>query len=127
MEHHSGSASPEARTGGPADDRERIRDLRRGTYIQHDLAAAAGVSVDVIRNLEQDRRHTASIATVARIARVLDVDIADLLDSRPALSTGEDWARISFIRDALTSVDDLLGELDDADAPDLTELDRAVT
>ncbi len=31
------------------------------------------------------------------------------------------------IRDALTSVDDLLGELDGADAPDLTEFSRAVT
>jgi hypothetical protein len=30
------------------------------------------------------------------------------------------------IRDALTSVDDLLGELDDVDAPDLTELARAL-
>jgi hypothetical protein len=33
---------------------------------------------------------------------------------------------VSAIRNALTSVDDLLGELDGADAPDLTELSRAV-
>ncbi|MGH3717524.1 MAG: hypothetical protein ACRDRI_01540 [Pseudonocardiaceae bacterium] len=31
------------------------------------------------------------------------------------------------IRDALTSVDGLLGELDDADPPDLADLDRAVS
>jgi transcriptional regulator with XRE-family HTH domain len=106
---------------------ERIRELRRPTYTQTDLAAAADVSVDVIRKLEQGRRHTASIATLARIARALDVDIADLLGpARPAPSAGEDQARIWAIRDALTSVDDLLGELDDPDAPDLTELARAV-
>lgn len=106
---------------------ERLRDLRRPTYTQHDLAAAADVSVDVIRKLEQGRRRTASIATLARIARALDVDIAELLGpSRPAPFVGEQPARISAIRDALTSVDDLLGELDDADAPDLAELARAV-
>jgi transcriptional regulator with XRE-family HTH domain len=108
---------------------ERIRELRRPTYTQHDLAAAADVSVEVIRKLEQGRRHTASIATLARIARVLGVGLADLLagPSRPACTTGEDWGCVEAIRDALTSVDDLLGELDDVDAPDLTELERAVT
>lgn len=105
----------------------RIRELRRPTYTQHDLAVAADVSVDVIRKLEQGRRHTASIATLMRIARVLAVDLVDLLgSSRPAPAAGEHLVRISAIRDALTSVDDLLGELDDADAPDLAELARAV-
>lgn len=33
---------------------ERIRELRRGTFT-HNLAAAADVSVDVIRKLEQGR------------------------------------------------------------------------
>ncbi|MGH3872323.1 MAG: helix-turn-helix domain-containing protein [Pseudonocardiaceae bacterium] len=47
---------------------DRIRELRRGIFTQNDLAAAADVSVDVIRKLEQGRRHTASIATLARIA-----------------------------------------------------------
>ncbi|MGH3753674.1 MAG: helix-turn-helix domain-containing protein [Pseudonocardiaceae bacterium] len=107
---------------------KRIRELRRPTYTQVDLAAAADVSVDVIRKLEQGRRQTASIATLARVARALHVDIAELLGrSRPAPSVGEGWERVGAIRDALTSVDDLLGELDDADAPDLTELGRAVT
>ena len=32
---------------------ERIRELRRGIFTQHDLAAAADVSVDVIRNLSR--------------------------------------------------------------------------
>ncbi|MCA1703230.1 MAG: helix-turn-helix domain-containing protein, partial [Actinobacteria bacterium] len=107
---------------------ERIGELRRPTYTQVDLAVAADVSVDVIRKLEQGRRQTASIGTLQRIARVLDVSVADLLGrARPAPSPGEGDGRVWAIRDALTSVDDLLGELDDADAPDLTELGRSVT
>ncbi|MDQ3152917.1 MAG: helix-turn-helix transcriptional regulator [Actinomycetota bacterium] len=106
----------------------RILELRRGVYSQIDLATAADVSVDVIRKLEQGRRQTASIGTLQRIARVLDVDIGDLLGrSRPVPSGGEHQARVLAIRDALTSVDDLLGELDDADAPDLAELGRSLT
>ncbi|MGH3720229.1 MAG: helix-turn-helix domain-containing protein [Pseudonocardiaceae bacterium] len=106
----------------------RIRELRRGVYTQVELAVEAGVSVDVIRKLEQGRRQTASIPTLHRIARALGVDIGDLLGpSRPVHSPGEDQTRVRAIRDALTSVDDLLGELDDADAPDLTALGRTVS
>jgi len=107
---------------------KRIRELRRPRYTQVDLAVAADISVDVIRKLEQDRRHTASITTLARIARVLGVDLADLLAfSRPVLTASGDQDPVIAIRDALTSVDDLLGELDDVDVPDLTEFSRAVT
>jgi transcriptional regulator with XRE-family HTH domain len=48
---------------------------------------AADVSVDAIRKLEQGRRHTASIATLARLARVLGVDAADLLSPSQPTST----------------------------------------
>ncbi|MGH3914887.1 MAG: helix-turn-helix domain-containing protein [Pseudonocardiaceae bacterium] len=107
---------------------ERIRELRHPRYTQVDLAVAADVSVDVIRKLEQGRRHTASIVTLARIARALGVDLSDLLrPSLPVLAASGDQDGVVAIRDALTSVDDLLGELDDADAPDLTEFSRAVT
>jgi transcriptional regulator with XRE-family HTH domain len=106
---------------------ERIRELRRPTFTQTDLAAAADVSVDVIRKLEQGRRHTPSIATLARIADALGVGLAELLrPARPDQSAGDDQARIVAIRDALTSVDDLLGEVDGADAPAMAELARAV-
>ncbi len=105
---------------------DRIRELRQGICTQNDLAAAADVSVDVIRKLEQGRRRTASIATLARIAHILGVDLADLLSpSRPACTTGED-PPVGAIRDVLTGVDDLLGELDDVDVPDLADLERAV-
>ncbi len=108
---------------------ERIRALRKPAALtQNDLAAAAEVSVDVIRKLEQGRRQTSSIPTLARIAGVLGVDLAELLGPpRPPLTASGDQARVVAIRDALTSVDDLLGELDGADAPDLTEFGRAVT
>ncbi len=108
---------------------ERIKRLRNGVLMtQDDLAAAAGVSTDLIRKLEQGRRHTASIGSLHRIAAALDVDLGELLGrSRPQRSTDDGQALVLPIRDALTSIDDLLGELDDADAPDLTELGRAVT
>jgi hypothetical protein len=59
----------------------------------------------------------------------LGVHLAVLLGpARPARSARQDQHQIGAIRDALTSVDDVLGEeLDGVDAPDLTELDRTVT
>jgi transcriptional regulator with XRE-family HTH domain len=51
--------------------------------------------VDAIRKLEQGRRQTASIGTLQRIARVLDVDVAELLGrSRSVPSGGDDQARV---------------------------------
>lgn len=77
--------------------------------------------------LEQGRRHTCSRRSLHRLARALDVDITELLGpARPASAAGPDQGRILAIRDTLTSVDDLLGELDDADAPNPAELTRAV-
>ncbi|MGH3718439.1 MAG: helix-turn-helix domain-containing protein [Pseudonocardiaceae bacterium] len=85
---------------------ERIRALRKPICTQHDLAAEADVSVDVIRKLEQGRRRTASIGTLHRIARALGVEIAELLGpSRPVSTTGEDQPGVGAIREALTSVD----------------------
>jgi transcriptional regulator with XRE-family HTH domain len=108
---------------------ERIWRLRKSVLMtQDDLAATADVSTDLIRKLEQGRRHTASLASLSRIARALGVRLGALLDpDPPAGSTEGDQLRILAIRDALTSVDDILGELDDVDAPDLTELARTVT
>ncbi|MGH3938520.1 MAG: hypothetical protein ACRDTG_07760 [Pseudonocardiaceae bacterium] len=45
----------------------------------------------------------------------------------PVLAAGGDQNGVVASRDALTSVDELLGELDDADAPDVTEFSRTVT
>ncbi|MGH3941051.1 MAG: helix-turn-helix domain-containing protein [Pseudonocardiaceae bacterium] len=106
---------------------ERIRELRRSIYTQVELAVAADVSVDVIRKLEQGRRLTASIGTLQRIARALDVGVADLLGRSDPAPAEEGQAGLSAIRDALTSIDDLLGAVDDVDVPPVEVLARSVT
>ncbi|MGH3931027.1 MAG: helix-turn-helix domain-containing protein [Pseudonocardiaceae bacterium] len=108
---------------------ECIRELRRPRYTQVDLAVAANVSVDVIRKLEQGRRLTASIGTLQRIARVLGVDVAALLGRARPAATGQtqEQAQVGAIRDALTSIDDLIGGVDGEDVPTVAMLGRSVT
>lgn len=89
---------------------ERIRELRNGLMTQTDLAAAADVSPDLIRKLEQSRRNTASLASLHRIARALDVDLADLL-GRQAMPDAAPDAGVVTLRRAMADVDDLLGEV----------------
>ena len=88
----------------------RIRQLRGKLMTQQQLADTAGVSVDLIRKLEQGRRHTASVGSLHRIASALDVDIAVLLAKPNALPSVNPDAGVVAIRRALTAVDDLLDE-----------------
>jgi transcriptional regulator with XRE-family HTH domain len=88
----------------------RIRSLRGGVLTQQCLADVAGVSVDLIRKLEQGVRQTASIASLQKIARALDVDVAELLGKPRSLPSADPNAGTVAIRRALTPVDDLLGE-----------------
>jgi transcriptional regulator with XRE-family HTH domain len=108
---------------------ERIRRLRTGALMtQDDLAAAADVSTDLIRKLEQGRRHTASIGSLHRIAAALDVDLGELLGrSRPQHSTDDGQALVLPIRDALTPIDDLTGLIDGTDVPTVAMFARSVT
>ncbi|MGH3938545.1 MAG: helix-turn-helix domain-containing protein [Pseudonocardiaceae bacterium] len=106
---------------------ECLRELRRPRYTQVDLAVAADVSVDVIRKLEQGRRLTASIGTLQRLARALGVDVAALLGRARPTATGQTHAQVGTIRDALTSIDDLLGAVEVADVPTVAMLGRSVT
>ncbi|APU21855.1 putative transcriptional regulator [Actinoalloteichus sp. GBA129-24] len=94
----------------------RIRGLRGRILTQRELAEAAGVSVDLIRKLEQGARRTASIGSLHAIARALDVDIADLLGRRVGPLSTEPGAGVVAVRRALTTVDDLLDEVGQ-DAP----------
>ncbi|MBI1757958.1 MAG: helix-turn-helix transcriptional regulator [Actinobacteria bacterium] len=113
---------------------DRIRELRtraQPRITQRELAERAGVSIDVIRKLEQGSKHSALIGTLQRIAHALDVEIALLLGQSRGLTvdatetTG--MAGVSAIRYALT----VLPELADVDGEDtmLTadELRRQVT
>lgn len=81
---------------------ERIRQLRNGLMTQDDLAAAAGVSTDLVRKLEQGRRHTASIASLHRIARALDVDLGELLGREATAQSAPD-AGVIALRQAVAT------------------------
>lgn len=104
-----------------------IRRLRGKTMTQQQLADRASVSVGLIRALEQGRRHTASLPSLHRIAAALGTDLPDLLGRPRSAAVGGTPAALVAIRDALTSVDDLLGELGDVGVPDLAEVRRSAT
>lgn len=104
----------------------RIRRLRGTTMTQRELADASGVSLSLIRALEQDRRRTASITSLHKIARALDTDPATLLGKVTAMP-GSGEAGVMAVRRALTPVDDLLDEVvGDGQPVDLREARRVV-
>lgn len=112
MAKDSGRARPDHPTIG-----ERLAQLREATGMtQTGLSARSGVSVDVIRKLEQGQRHTTSIPNLHRLAGALDVDAGALL-SKPAQLPTADGAGAVSIRRTLTSVDDLVD-----DQPDIEPL-----
>lgn len=107
---------------------QRIRELRGKLLTQVELATRAGVSVDLIRKLEQERRHTVSITSLHRIARALDVDTAELLAKARPIPTADPATGVVAIRRALTTVDDILVDEDDHhDIADAVDADRTVT
>lgn len=106
---------------------QRIAHLRGARMTQAALAGAAGVSVDLIRKLEQGRRHTVGIGNLQRIARALDVDAGDLLSKPQALPDPGEHSGAVAIRRALTHVDDLVGDAPDLEPLTLDEARRTVT
>jgi transcriptional regulator with XRE-family HTH domain len=70
---------------------DRLAGLRRvATLTQEELAERAGVSVDVVRKLEQHRKHSARLPTLHALARGLGVEVTTLLGDPPAVpSNGE--------------------------------------
>jgi transcriptional regulator with XRE-family HTH domain len=104
---------------------ERIRRLRNGMMTQDDLATAAEVSTDLVRKLEQGRRHTASIASLHRIARALDVDLGELL-GREAMPQSAPDAGVVALRQAVAAVDDLLGDYE-GEPLSLFDAERSLT
>jgi transcriptional regulator with XRE-family HTH domain len=84
---------------------ERIYELRAHFMTQRELAERAGVSVSLIRNLEQGRRQTASIGSLHKIAAALDVEVAALLPRTRSLPSTDPDAGVVGLRNALMSLD----------------------
>jgi transcriptional regulator with XRE-family HTH domain len=104
----------------------RLRQLRRTVPLtQEELASESGVSVDVIRKLEQGRRGSARTATLVALADALDVDLSELVGRRPRLDGGDD-VRVLALRDALIAPELLAPTGDPVTAPPLEALRRGV-
>ncbi|WP_327112124.1 helix-turn-helix domain-containing protein [Nocardia sp. NBC_01730] len=88
----------------------RIRRFRGKAMTQRQLAEQAEVCPSLIRALEQGSRQGASIASLQKIARALDIDIADLVGKRYGIPSTDPDAGVVAIRRALTSVDDLIDD-----------------
>jgi transcriptional regulator with XRE-family HTH domain len=70
---------------------DRLARLRRlADLTQEGLAGRSGVSVDVVRKLEQHRKHSARLPTLHALSRGLGVELTALLGDPPGVrSTGE--------------------------------------
>lgn len=107
---------------------EQIAVLRRARGVtQEQLAETAGVSVDVIRRLEQGVRHSARMNTLSKIAGALACEMSVIIVPRTTFAPEPDRG-IPAIREAITrSTVDRLGGLADTDADvDLARLRSAV-
>lgn len=98
-----------------------LRELRDLT--QEELANSADVSVDTIRKLEQNRRLSARLDTLRRLARALDTELDRLLGQPTVTQTLSPDGGLLALRDAIQDVDALPGvpstDLDeDAPAPE---------
>ncbi|MCO6010095.1 helix-turn-helix domain-containing protein [Actinoallomurus purpureus] len=82
---------------------ERVAKLRRQRHLtQAELAERSGVSVDLIRKLEQNQRRSTRIGSLQAIAGALDVQVSALLDGPTANDASNAGAGISELRRALT-------------------------
>ncbi|MBQ0825939.1 helix-turn-helix domain-containing protein [Streptomyces tagetis] len=84
-----------------------LRRLRRlASLTQEELAERADVCVDVVRQLEQGRKHSARLPTLHALANGLGVELTTLLGDPPAVaSTGEsDGPRFVAVRRAIMPV-----------------------
>jgi len=117
----------------PAAIGERLRRLRleRG-LTQEGLAGRSGISVDLIKKLEQSQRASARLTTLVKLSRALDVPLSELTDRRPRLNGGGGDGLVLGLRDALLSTDLLTGAVpgldpaDDGEPTPLPLLDAAV-
>jgi transcriptional regulator with XRE-family HTH domain len=82
---------------------ERLARLRRARNItQEALAERAGVSADVVRKLEQQRKHSARLPTLHALASGLGVELTTLLGEPPAVpANGDEPPGLLAVRRAL--------------------------
>src|SRR6266498_4854504 len=84
---------------------ERLHRLRgEHGLTQEALAALAGLSVDLVKKLEQGKRQSARLTTIAALANALDVPMSELTDKRPRLDGAGDRLVLA-LRDTLLSPD----------------------
>lgn len=91
------------------------RARKRRQLTQEQLAEKAEVSVDLVRKLEQEVRHTASMSSLTRMARALDVEFPQLLGQAGTIQAAVDEEAVGIlaIRDELSALDYFPGLGDD--------------
>ncbi|MER7014583.1 helix-turn-helix transcriptional regulator [Saccharopolyspora sp. NPDC000359] len=103
---------------------DRIRQLRGKLYTQRELADKAGVSVDLVRKLEQGTRTSARVENLHKLARALDVTLADLIGPARIPDQAPQEGAVE-LRHAVTDLDDLIGPPADIDPLGVTDAQRA--
>lgn len=112
---------------GLGDHVARLRLRRKLT--QERLAERAGLSVDLVRKLEQGRRHTARLATLNALARALDVEPSILVGQPLTFEARGDAEPPSVLalHRAVSPVPGILGgEPDPEECPSLAALQRSL-
>jgi transcriptional regulator with XRE-family HTH domain len=74
---------------------------KRRRMSQEQLARASGVSIGLIRKIEQGQRQSARLDTVSSLSSALDVPMTDLLGVHPGLSAGGEEADVATVRAAI--------------------------
>lgn len=114
---------------------DRVGRLRaRRELTQERLAERADVSVDTVRKLEQNRRHSARLSTLNKLARALDVETSVLIGQPTTFEAHDegDAPSVLALRQAVAPVSDLLGsdllgeEPQPEDPPTVTALRAAL-
>ncbi|MCX5410625.1 helix-turn-helix domain-containing protein [Streptomyces sp. NBC_00059] len=109
---------------------DRIARLRlRRKLTQEGLAERAGLSIDIVRKLEQGVRQTARLTTLNALASALDVEPSLLVGQPTTFEVRDEGDRPSVLalRQAVSPVFELLGEEPDTEeAPTITALQAAL-
>ncbi len=105
---------------------DRLRAQRGRLYTQQQLADRAGVSVGIVRNLEQGNRNRASLASLHALADALDVSLADLLGPTTIPEQAPDEGALA-LRRAVNSVHDLLPGSEPDEPLSAREAQRSLT